>query len=64
MTSTQDKKPIKLVTYRYEAQNCKGVVIFFHTIAYHMGIYADIGRQLAGAGYTFVGYDLRGHGRS
>lgn len=29
-----------------------------------MGVYGDVAKQFAAAGYTFVGYDLRGHGRS
>ena len=64
MVSAQDSKPIKLTTYRYSAQNCKGVIIFFHSMAYYMGVYGDVAKQFAAAGYTFVGYDLRGHGRS
>jgi alpha-beta hydrolase superfamily lysophospholipase len=33
-------------------------------MAYYMGVYGDVAKQFAAAGYTFVGYDLRGHGRS
>jgi acylglycerol lipase len=64
LTSTQDKAQIKLTTYRYPAQNTKGVVIFFHSLGYHMGVFANLAKYLASNGYTFVGYDQRGHGKS
>lgn len=52
------------MTYRYQAQKTKGVVIYFHTIGYHMGLSANIGKTLSSNGFTFVGYDQRGHGKS
>lgn len=64
LTSTQDKKPIKLVTYRYPAENAKGVIVFFHTMGFCMGVYGNMAKHLASNGYTFVGFDQRGHGKS
>ncbi len=64
MNSTQDKKPIKLATYRYPAEKIKGVVIFFHTMILYTGVSANVAKNLAANGFTFVGYDQRGHGRS
>ena len=64
MNSTQDKKPIKLTTYRYPAEKTKGVVIFFHTMVLYTGISSNVAKNLASNGFTFVGYDQRGHGRS
>ena len=61
---TQDKKPIKLKTYRYQAEKPKGVIIYFHTIGYHIGMSANLAKGLALNGFTFVGYDQRGHGKS
>lgn len=46
-TSTQDKKPIKLATYRYPTANTKGVVIIFHTMGYHVGVYGNIAKGLS-----------------
>lgn len=64
LEGVQDKKPIKLATYRYPAENPKGVVIFFHTIGLYTGLAAHMGDGFSKNGYTFVGYDQRGHGRS
>lgn len=64
LETTQEGKAIKLTTYRFAAEKTKGVVIFFHTMAYHIGIYANIAQALASNGFTFVGYDQRGHGKS
>lgn len=64
LTSTQEKKPIKLMTYRYPAENPKGVVIFFHSMGLHVGLAANMAKVLAGNGFVFVGYDQRGHGKS
>lgn len=64
MASTQGKAQIKLATYRYPAEKTKGVIIFFHNICYHMGLVANTAKFMASNGYTFVGYDQRGHGKS
>ena len=58
------EKPIKLTNYRYPAEKTKGVVIFFHTMVLYTGISSNVAKNLASNGFTFVGYDQRGHGRS
>jgi acylglycerol lipase len=64
LNSTQDGKAIKLTTYRYPAEKTKGVVISFHTMVLYTGISSNVAKTLASNGFTFVGYDQRGHGRS
>ena len=64
MNSTQDGKAIKLTTYRYPAEKTKGVVISFHTMVLYTGISSNVAKTLASNGFTFVGYEQRGHGRS
>lgn len=64
LVSTQDKKKIKLMTYRYPAENAKGVIILFHNLGYHMPILGNFAKAMANSGYTVVGYDQRGHGKS
>lgn len=53
-----------MATYRYPAEKIKGVVIFFHTMILYTGVSANVAKNLAANGFTFVGYDQRGHGRS
>lgn len=64
LVGQQDKKPIKLATYRYPVDKPKGIVVFFHSICLHMGITINIAEELAKNRFMFVGYDQRGHGRS
>ena len=64
LIATQEKKSIKLATYRYPAEETKAVVIFFHTMAQHLGVTAHVAAHLAKNGFTVCGYDQRGHGRS
>jgi alpha-beta hydrolase superfamily lysophospholipase len=40
------------------------VVILFHTITCHTELYSNTAKILASNGFTVVGYDQRGHGRS
>ena len=42
----------------------KAVVILVHGLGEHVGRYAHVGKALTNAGYTLVGFDLRGHGKS
>ena len=44
--------------------NPKGVVLITHGIAEHSGRYDHVAHSLVAGGYTVVGFDLRGHGRS
>lgn len=65
MYGTQDKKPIKLATYRYPASDkCKGVVVLFHSMGLHSGLSANLAARLSKDNYTAVAMDLRGHGNS
>jgi len=45
-------------------KNPKAVVALVHGLGEHVGRYAHIAQALTEAGYAFVGFDLRGHGRS
>ncbi|MEA3286542.1 MAG: alpha/beta hydrolase [Candidatus Marinimicrobia bacterium] len=42
----------------------KGIVIITHGVAEHSGRYAHVAQSLVEGGYTVVGFDLRGHGKS
>ena len=42
----------------------KAVVVLIHGFGEHTARYAHVGEALNKAGYTLVGFDLRGHGRS
>lgn len=42
----------------------KATIVLVHGLAEHTGRYEHVGDALAGAGYTVVGRDLRGHGGS
>lgn len=65
MRGTQDKKPIKLANYRHAPSgNAKGVVVGFHSMNLHMGVFVQLGKTLAANGYVFTGFDMRGHGKS
>lgn len=48
----------------WPCDNAKGVVIITHGIAEHSGRYGHVAMALAKAGYTTIGFDLRGHGKS
>ena len=65
LVGTQDKKQIKLATFRYPAQpTTKAVVVFLHGMGSHGGIAANFAKKCSEKGITLVGYDQRGHGRS
>lgn len=42
----------------------KAIVVLVHGLGEHIGRYAHVGKALTDAGYTLVGFDLRGHGKS
>jgi alpha-beta hydrolase superfamily lysophospholipase len=48
----------------WEADRPRAVVALIHGIAEHSGRYEHVGGRLWAAGYTVVGVDLTGHGRS
>ena len=50
----------------WEPENgrAKGLVALVHGLGEHSGRYQHVGEAFAKAGYTLVGFDLRGHGRS
>ncbi|NQV41972.1 MAG: alpha/beta hydrolase [Candidatus Marinimicrobia bacterium] len=48
----------------WPCKDAKGVVLITHGIAEHSGRYAHVAQSLVEAGYTAVGFDLRGHGKS
>lgn len=63
-TSTQEGKIIKLETYRFSAKQNRGVVIFFHPGGAYIDSMGNTAKVLVSQGFTCVGYDQRGHGRS
>ncbi len=48
----------------WKAENAKGVVLITHGIAEHSGRYDHVAQALVSGGYTVIGFDLRGHGKS
>jgi len=48
----------------WSSKDAKGVVIITHGIAEHCGRYGHVAQALVEAGYTTIGFDLRGHGKS
>ena len=48
----------------WPCKEAKGVVLITHGVAEHSGRYAHVAQSLVDAGYTVVGFDLRGHGKS
>lgn len=39
-------------------------IVFIHDLGEHVGLYRQVGRRFAEEGYSFYGFDLRGHGRT
>ena len=39
-------------------------IVFIHDLGEHVGMYRQVGRRFAEQGYSFYGFDLRGHGRT
>jgi len=42
----------------------KAVLALIHGLGEHTGRYAHVGNALTGSGYSLIGFDLRGHGKS
>jgi acylglycerol lipase len=47
-----------------ENREPKALVALVHGLGEHSGRYLHVGKALTDAGYTLVGFDLRGHGKS
>ncbi len=60
--TTADKFDIFEQTWT--CKEAKGIVLITHGVAEHSGRYAHVAQSLVDAGYTVVGFDLRGHGKS
>ncbi len=60
--STSDQ--FVLFEQTWTCEEARGVIIITHGIAEHSGRYGHVAQTLVNAGYTVVGFDLRGHGRS
>ena len=64
-SSSQNGKKIKLATYRNETKlKRKGIMVFLPSNGKHCGLFAHLANRLAREGYTSVGFDCRGSGRS
>ena len=50
--------------YRWPGEGTRGTVLIVHGLGEHGGRYAHVATWLAARGFTAVGYDHRGHGRS
>lgn len=50
--------------YRWPGEGTRGTVPIVHGLGEHGGRYAHVATWLAARGFTAVGYDHRGHGRS
>lgn len=55
---------IKLFLQSWHAENPKGTILFTHGQAEHSDCYLRIINALDGQGWSFIGWDLRGHGKS
>ncbi len=60
--STADN--FELFEQTWTCDNAKGLVIITHGIAEHSGRYDHVAQSLVAGGYTVIGFDLRGHGKS
>jgi alpha-beta hydrolase superfamily lysophospholipase len=61
----QNAEGIKFFVRGWEPdKRLKAVVILVHGLGEHTGRYARVGQAFAASGYSLVGFDLRGHGRS
>ncbi len=60
--STPDN--FELFEQTWPCKDAKGVVLITHGVAEHSGRYAHVAQSLVDAGYTTIGFDLRGHGKS
>jgi alpha-beta hydrolase superfamily lysophospholipase len=55
---------LQLVLRRWPRAPAQGVVLIVHGLSEHAGRYAHVAATLNAAGWSVLGYDQRGHGRS
>lgn len=55
---------IALATRRWPVNDPRALVVLTHGFGEHSGRYNKLGATLSAAGFSLLGYDLRGHGRS
>lgn len=54
----------KLFLQKWTAENAKGTILITHGQGEHSECYHRLVQGLAGQGWSFIGWDLRGHGKS
>lgn len=54
----------KLVTYKWDAERPKGLVLIIHGMSEHAARYDDFGTFLSNNGFLTFALDLRGHGKT
>jgi alpha-beta hydrolase superfamily lysophospholipase len=60
-----DQQGLKFYCRGWEPDGApKAAVAMVHGLGEHIGRFAHVGQALSDAGYAFMGFDLRGHGRS
>ena len=59
---TTDK--LKLQGYRWEIRDPKALILIVHGLAEHSGRYGDLAKSLNKEGYSVIGFDSRGSGKS
>ncbi len=61
----QNKEELSFYVQGWEPeQKPKAVVALIHGLGEHTGRYAHVGQAFNSAGYSLIGFDLRGHGKS
>ena len=64
-TTLQTKDGLSLFAQIWEPEDApQGVVCLVHGIGEHIGRYQHVAEAFTQAGFTFIGYDQRGHGKS
>ena len=64
VTEATSRDGVAQLVRTWEADAPKASALVLHGIAEHSGRYEHVGSALADAGYTTVGYDHHGHGKS
>ncbi len=60
-----DKQGLKFYSKGWEPDGKpKAAIAFVHGLGEHIGRFAHVGQAMSDAGYAFMGFDLRGHGKS
>ena len=62
--ATADGQRLHRVDWPAANAGRRGTVLIVHGLGEHMGRYAHVAQRLNSAGWSVVGYDQRGHGRS